>query len=87
MSGFLIILAIQNFLGTILIFIVIYYLIKIIGKIALTSIVNQARTNAQQGQQQANRKREGEVTIVSNKNKSSKYERNEGEYVDFEEID
>jgi hypothetical protein len=87
MSGLLIILYVWNFLRTILIIVLVYYVFKIIGKIVFASVLNQAKTNIRQNQQQANRKKEGEVTIINNENSSSKDNHNEGEYVDFEEVD
>ncbi|MDX9881080.1 MAG: DUF4834 family protein [Prolixibacteraceae bacterium] len=88
MSGFLIILYIGwGLLRTILIIVLVYYIFKIIGKIVFTSAINHAKANARQNQQRANRRGEGEVTIVTGRKKSSKYDRKEGEYIDFEEID
>ena len=87
MGELLIILFIVNFFRTLLIILVVYYGVKIIGKILFASAINQAKTNIRQNQQQENRRREGEVTIVTDRKKSSKHDRSEGEYVDFEEID
>lgn len=88
MSGLLIILYIGwGLVRTILIIIVVYYLFKIIGKIAFASVINQAQKNIRQTQQQTNRKKEGEVTIITREKNSSKFDSNDGEYVDFEEID
>lgn len=88
MTGLFILLYIGwGFVRTVLIIIVVYYLFKIIGKIALNLFVNQAKANIRRQQQQADTRREGEVTITSNRNAGSKYDRSQGEYVDFEEID
>ena len=88
MSGLLIILYIGwGLLRTILIIVVVYYLFKIVGKIAFASVINQAQKNIRQNQPQTNRKKEGEVTIITQDKNSSKFDRNDGEYVDFEEID
>jgi len=88
MGSLLIILYIWNFLRTLLVLLIVYYIFKIMGKLFFASVVNHAKSNIRQNQQQANRKKEGDVTIINNnKTSSSKYDRNEGEYVDFEEVD
>ena len=88
MSEFLVILYIGwGLVRTILIIVVVFYIFKVIGKIAFASAINQAKANARQSQQQANRKKEGEVTIVTDRKNSSKHDRSEGEYVDFEEVE
>lgn len=68
-----------------LIIVIVYYAFKIIGKIFVGSLMNQAKSNIRENQRQANHKKEGEVTIVTDRKSSSN--RNEGEYVDFEEVD
>lgn len=70
-----------------LIIIIIYYGFKIIGKIFVGSLMNQAKSNIRENQRQANHKKEGEVTIVSNRKNSSSRNQSDGEYVDFEEVD
>lgn len=70
-----------------LIIVIVYYVFKIIGKIFVGSLMNQAKSNIRENQRQANHKKEGEVTIVTDRKNSSTHNRNDGEYVDFEEVD
>jgi len=70
-----------------LIIVIVYYIFKIIGKIFVGSLMNQAKSNIRENQRQANHKKEGEVTIVTDRKNSSKRGQNDGEYVDFEEVD
>lgn len=87
MNGLLVILFLTNFFATIFVLIVVYYLLKIIGKIALFSFVNHIQKSNNQHQANNNRRREGEVTIESQRSGKSTYTPSEGEYVDFEEVD
>lgn len=70
-----------------LIIVIVYYIFKIIGKIFVGSLMNQAKSNIRENQRQANHKKEGEVTIVTDRKNSSTRGHNDGEYVDFEEVD
>ena len=87
MTGFILLYIGWGLFRTLLIIVLVYYLFKIIGKIAMNVFVNQARANVRRQQQQNDRRREGEVTIMNDRNSRSRYDRSEGEYVDFEEVD
>jgi predicted nucleotidyltransferase len=65
--------------------IIIYYSLKAIGKVFLPFLFNQTvqKINNQQNYKQ---KREGEITIHFEENKNSKYDKQVGEYIDYEEI-
>jgi hypothetical protein len=69
----------------IFIVIVIYYVLKSIGKLFLPFLVNQAAQKI--NNQQSYRKRpEGEISIQYHDSKKDKNPPKVGEYVDFEEI-
>ena len=88
----LIILYLVNFIKTLIIIAVIYFGIRLFSRYILPILINkgvknmQKKMRDQQRQNQHSRRQEGEVTI-ENKTKKKKYDREEGEYVDFEEID
>ncbi len=87
MTGFILLYIGWGLFRTLLIIVLVYYLFKIVGKIAMNMFVNQARANVRRQQQQNDRRSEGEVTIMNKRNARSQYDRSEGEYVDFEEVD
>jgi hypothetical protein len=87
---------ILNIIGvarTLLIFAVIYFGIRLFTRYILPLILErkikemQSKMQERQRQQEYNRKSEGEVTIEHGGNKNNIHKRNEGEYVDFEEVD
>lgn len=90
--GFLIILYAINFFRTLLIIAVIYYGIRLFTRYILPLLVDKGVKNMQQKmyeQQRENQRsgrKEGEVT-VENKGDKKNPNNDEGEYVDFEEID
>lgn len=69
----------------IFIVIVIYYVLKSIGKLFLPFLVNQAAQKIN-NQQNFRKKPEGEITIQYHDNKKDSKPPKVGEYVDFEEI-
>lgn len=76
-----------SFIRIFLIIVIVYYIFKVIGKIFVGSLINHAKSNIRENQQQANRKKEGEVTLINNRKNQSQHGSNDGEYVDFEEVD
>ena len=90
----LVLLYLLNFLKTILIIAAIYYGIRIITKYVLPLLVAKGVKNMQQKMQdqyqQQNRQQtrpEGEVTIERNQSNSRNSVKDNGEYIDFEEVD
>ncbi len=87
-----IILYLVGFLRTIIIIVLIYYGIKLISKYILPMLIDkgvknmQQKMQNQQGQNQKPSRPEGEVTIEKNKNDKWN-SANQGEYVDFEEVE
>jgi hypoxanthine-guanine phosphoribosyltransferase len=84
-----IILSIKNFLTTIGVIVIIYYGLKFLGRLLFPIVVKKAVNNmqARQSSYQTERKREGEVTIEKDPKQQGRQRNNEGEYVDFEEVE
>lgn len=89
----LILLYLFNFLRTLFIILIIYYAIRLFARYVLPLMVDKGIKNMQQkmNNQQQNynqqRRRDGEVTIERDRTNSRNREQNQGEYVDFEEVD
>jgi len=89
----LVILYIVNFLRTILIIVLIYYGIRLFSKYVLPLLVDKGLKNMQQKMQNQQRQNQrpsrpdGEVTIEDNKKSNKNKSQNQGDYVDFEEVD
>lgn len=86
-------LYIVNFLRTLIIIAIIYFAIRLFTRYVLPLILEnkikqmQEKMQEQQKQQRRTGKQEGEVTIEYDKNRNNVRNRNEGEYVDFEEVE
>jgi len=91
MNSLLVILTITSFLRTVGIIVLIYYGLKLLGRLLFPIVVKKAVNNMQarqtQYQRQQQSKREGEVTVESEPRRSTSNRNNVGEYVDFEELD
>lgn len=88
----LIVLYITNFIKTLFIIAVIYYGIRIFTRYILPSIVDKGIKNMQQKmydqqRQQRPSRPEGDVIIEKNQRNSQNTGQNQGEYVDFEEVE
>jgi hypothetical protein len=86
-----IILVITNFLRTLFVILIIWYGIKLVTKFVLPMMLHKTVKNMQsrvenQFRQQQGGRPEGEVT-VENKQGSNGNKFQEGEYVDFEEVE
>lgn len=88
-----IILNIVGVVRTIIFILIIYYGIKLFTRYILPLILESKMKEMQEKMQQRQRqyeqaqKREGDVTIEYGNKKSNTFNRNEGEYVDFEEVE
>jgi hypothetical protein len=87
-----IILFLTNFLKTLFIILIIFYGFKLVSKYLFPFFLHrtvknmQSKMEEQIRQQQRSGKQEGEVTVERNsKNGSARF--NEGEYIDFEEVE
>ena len=76
------------FLRTILIIIIVVYILKLIGRYVVPLLIKRQINKFQQNNNTYNRqqKPEGEVTVEQNKNKENKSNIDDGEYVDYEEV-
>ncbi|WP_159522090.1 hypothetical protein [Sunxiuqinia indica] len=81
-----VILFLVNFVKTLFVIIVIYYLIRFVARLVLPLFFNRPKQSNNFNNQQKSRK-EGDVTIEGNKSQGGKFSNDEGEYVDFEEVD
>ena len=91
MNFLFVILYLTSFLRTVGIIVILYYLLKFLGRLLFPIVVKKAVNNMQdrqsQYQRQQQNKQEGEVTIEKNRSQQSRNNNTEGEYVDFEEIE
>lgn len=91
MDQLFVILVLTNFLKTVGIIVVIYFVLKFVMRLLFPIVVKKAVNNMQerqsQYQRQQQRKQEGEVTVEKNRRDQARSRNTEGEYVDFEEID
>ena len=70
----------------ILILFLIFFIIKFLAQFFLKSFLNKMQNNAGNQQSQNNQKKEGDVTINKKPNQGKKIDKNEGDYIDYEEI-
>ena len=77
------------FLRTILIIIIVVYALKLIGRYVIPLLIKRQINKFQQENNRQNyqQKPEGEVTVEKDKTKDKKFNSDEGEYVDYEEVD
>jgi uncharacterized membrane protein (DUF106 family) len=86
-------LYIVNFFRTLVIIAIIYFAIRLISRYLLPFLLEnkmkemQQKMHEQEEQKRRAGKREGEVTIEYDQKKNTIRNHNEGEYVDFEEVD
>lgn len=89
----LVILYLFNFVRTLFIIAIIYFAIRIFSRYILPLLIDKGVKNMQQKmyeqqkQNQRPNRREGEVTIEKNTKEDKRYNKDEGEYIDFEEVD
>lgn len=89
----LVILYFVGFLRTVFVIAIIYFVIRVFSRYILPMLVEkgvkgmQQKMYEQQRQKQQSNKHEGEVTIEYNDKNKKNRNQNEGDYVDFEEVD
>jgi hypothetical protein len=82
-----------NFLRTLIILVLVYYAIKFLTRYFAPKVIDKAANKlykdmkAQEKEAGKKRTSKGDVTIEYEDNKSKRYSRGEGDYVDFEEVD
>lgn len=70
-----------------LILLLVFIIIRLVARFVLNAYIKNARQNFEQRNGAYNQKEEGDVTINTNPAKGKKFKSNEGDYVDYEEID
>ena len=75
-----------TFLKVILIFVIIFYLIKFVFRYFIQKFLNNHNTNTKDFYN-SKEKKEGEVTVEKTEQKKKIHSKDEGEYVDFEDVD
>ncbi len=80
-----IILFIAGFLRTLLVIVAIYYIIRFVGKVLVPMFMGSQQQK--RNFQKENRRKEGDVTIERNQGKNNRYSKDDGDYVDFEEVE
>lgn len=89
----LVLLYLVGFIRTLLVIAIIYFGIRIVSRYVLPLLVDKGVKNMQQKMQNQQRKNqqpsrpEGEVTLEKDRNQRSNNSQNQGDYVDFEEVD
>lgn len=81
-----VILFLVNFLRTVFFILIIYYVIRFINRHILPFFSSQSG-RAGQSTNYRNSRPEGDVRLEKNQPRNSRIPRDEGEYVDFEEVD
>lgn len=89
MDHLFIILSPVGFFKAVGIIVIIYLVLKFLGRLLFPIVVKKAVNNmqARHSQYQRQHKQEGEVTVESNRRQQNRTNTTEGEYVDFEEVD
>ena len=89
MNQLFIILSPVGFFRIVGIIVVIYFVLKFISRLLFPIVVKRAVDNMQsrQSNYRTERKPEGEVTVEKKTGHQQRHQTNEGEYVDFEEVE
>ena len=69
-----------------LILFVIYFIVKIFTRFILQRFFKKVQTNFENQQNQYQKKKEGDVTVNTKPDKNKKIDKDEGDYVDYEEV-
>lgn len=87
MMTFAVLLFLYSFLRTVFFVVVFYYLFRFLIRVFAPFFGYQQVNRSASNKQQRQAREEGEVRVENPRDNQSKYRRDEGEYVDFEEID
>lgn len=88
MNHLLVILSATGPLKVIGILVIIYFVLKIVGRFLFPIVIKKAVNNMQARQSTyTQRKPEGEVTIEKKPGQQARHQSAQGEYVDFEEVE
>ena len=75
-----------TFLKVILVFSIVYYLMKLLFRYFIKKFLNSHNINTNNFSKETEKK-EGEITVENTGNKSKIHTKEEGEYVDYEDVD
>lgn len=70
----------------ILILLIIFILIRIVTRYVLRSFIKNMQGNFENQKNQDSNKKEGDITINSQAKKDKKFDTDEGDYIDYEEV-
>lgn len=88
MNHLFIILSAPGLLKTIGILVIIYFVLKLAGRLLFPIVVKKAVNNMKARQSTyTQRKPEGEVTVEKKQRQEGRTQHTQGEYVDFEEVE
>lgn len=88
MNQLFVILSIPGLLKTIGIIVIIYFVLKLVGRLLFPIVVKKAVNNMRARQSTyTQRKPEGEVTVEKKQGQEGRHPHTQGEYVDFEEVE
>lgn len=86
MIQLVVILFLTNFVRTLFFILIAYYVIRFINRQVLPFFKGPSNVSQRPGNS-PNRRPEGDIRVEQNQQQNSRIPRDEGEYVDFEEID
>ena len=69
-----------------LILFLIFFIIRIFSRYVLRSYLKNVQRNFENQQNQHSNKKEGDMTVNTNPKKDKKFDNNDGDYIDYEEI-
>ena len=75
------------FVRFLLILFLIFFIVRIITRYALKNYFTKMQNNFESQQNEYNQKKEGDVTINTRPKSGKKIDKDEGDYVDFEEVE
>ena len=88
MNQLFVILSIPGLLKTIGIIVIVYFVLKLVGRLLFPIVVKKAVNNMRARQTTyTQRKPEGEVTVETKQGQPGRHQHTQGEYVDFEEVE
>ncbi len=69
-----------------LVLLIVYLIIRIFSRYFIRRYAKNMQQNFEDRQNRYNKRKEGDVTIKTNSANNKKFKKDEGDYVDFEEI-
>lgn len=88
MNQLFVILSIPGLLKTIGIIVIVYFVLKLVGRLLFPIVVKKAVNNMRARQTTyTQRKPEGAVTVENKQGQEGRHQHTQGEYVDFEEVE